>query len=91
MSKKLIYSFFIVTIFIFTGCVKKENQLNLSDISAKKENTIGTTIHDAVRINDLELVKTFINKGVDLNKKIDLVIPLYILQLDLIILILQNY
>ncbi|WP_321469740.1 ankyrin repeat domain-containing protein [Halarcobacter sp.] len=69
MSKKLIYLFFIVTIFIFTGCVKKENQLNLSDISAKKENTIGTTIHDAVRINDLELVKTFINKGVDLNKK----------------------
>ncbi|XOB61931.1 ankyrin repeat domain-containing protein [Campylobacterota bacterium DY0563] len=69
MLKKSIYLFFIVTIFIFTGCVKKETQLSLADLSETKENTVGTTIHDAVRINDLELVKTFINKGVNLNIK----------------------
>jgi len=69
MLKKSIYIISILSIFIFTGCIKKENQLTLADISEKKDNAVGSTIHDAVRVNDLKLVETFIQKGVNLNKK----------------------
>jgi hypothetical protein len=71
MQKKILTLVLILLITVFTGCTKNEKQLNLSMITTSDDNekTVGTTLHEAVRVNDLNLVKTFIQKKADLNKK----------------------
>lgn len=69
--KSLLFVSFSLGIFLFSGCTKQKNQLTLEQIStqSKEESTKGTTIHDAVRINDIKLLNTFIQEGADINKK----------------------
>lgn len=71
MSKKLLFFITTLSIIIFSGCAKEKKQLNLSaiTISNEKDKLSSTTLHEAVRVNDLDLVKAFIEKKVDLNKK----------------------
>jgi flagellar motor protein MotB len=67
---KRVHIIFMSIILAFSiGCAQKDN--TITEIKPlKKENLVNSsTIHDAVRINDLELVKYFVKEGIDINSK----------------------
>ncbi len=82
--KKYLIGFSIVTAIVFSGCsAKNENAMN-SDKNVKNESMeksaeitglnhkdilTESSIHDAVRINDLKLVQFFIDEKIDLNEE----------------------
>jgi ankyrin repeat protein len=77
--KKYLFGFSVAALLVFTGCTSKNdytmnskgntvNSGNMTGLS-HKDVLAESTIHDAVRINDLKLVKFFINEKINLNEK----------------------
>ena len=80
--KKYLFGFSIAAALVFSGCTaKNENATNSNMNKGKTEASQGMTglshkdiltessIHDAVRINDLKLVQFFIDEKIDLNEE----------------------
>jgi len=59
----------VLLLSIFTGCVNKQNTESKLKPINKESFVEKSTIHDAVRINDLELVEYFLENGVDIDSK----------------------
>lgn len=77
--KKYLFGLSVAALIVFTGCTaKNENAMSNKDNVAEGNTITGlshkdilteSTIHDAVRINDLKLVKFFIDEKINLNEK----------------------
>lgn len=77
--KKYLLGLSVAALIVFTGCTAKtesagskvENTANGDTITGLSHKDILTesTIHDAIRINDLKLVKFFIDEKINLNEK----------------------
>ena len=77
--KKYLFGLSVAALIVFTGCTaKNENAMGDKGNMVKGNKVTGlshkdilneSTIHDAVRINDLKLVKFFIDEKINLNEK----------------------
>lgn len=77
--KKYLFGFSIAAALVFTGCSQKtENGMAVNENNAAgdkitslshKDILTETTIHDAVRINDMKLVQFFIDEKINVNDK----------------------
>jgi len=80
--KKYLIGFSVATLIVLSGCSSKEvsttsvpansnTTVNGNSVTSLKHKDILTesSIHDAVRINDMKLVDFFINEKIDLNEK----------------------
>ncbi len=73
MKKYLLGIGIVVLLLILGGCITKDSEVVTTDrgvTSLKHKDILSeTTIHDAVRANDLKLVNFFIEQKIDLNEK----------------------
>lgn len=76
--KKYLFGLSIAAVLVFTGCTAKNNETAAMNNTAGGDSITGlshkdilteTTIHDAVRVNDLKLVNFFIDQKINLNDK----------------------
>lgn len=77
--KKYLFGLSVAALIVFTGCTaKNENAMSDKGNMAQGNKITGlshkdilteSTIHDAVRVNDLKLVKFFIDEKINLNEK----------------------
>jgi ankyrin repeat protein len=61
----------ILVVIFFIGCINKDAKVKLKGITKFVDGELynNYSIHDAVRINDIKLVKYFTDNKIDLNKK----------------------
>ncbi len=77
--KKYLLGLSVAALIVLTGCTAKTDSAGMKVENTAKGDTVTSlthkdiltesTIHDAIRINDLKLVKFFIDEKINLNEK----------------------